>query len=190
MRRGAKLQATPELDLPTHGLYGAIFFDIPVYRLSKQKYEAQQSEYVRKGLLEGGRYAEMMYQRNPDTEKDAKDHLRLVYGGPWLFNEIVGFIRLYFYFKQIRGEYWRVDKRKIVRTRKKVFLFREWKVTYEEEIPRASSSAEIYQLLVKYLERAQAELKNLHVDVSVFVHVGPYVDWKGLFADSVKRRAA
>ncbi len=127
-----------------------------------------------------------MYLRSPDIAERMKSHLWLTYGGPWLFNEIIGFIRLYFFFTQIRGEYWRIDAKKIVRSRKKVFLFREWKVTYEEEIPPGSSSEDIFELLMNYLARAQADLKNRYVDTSIFTRIGQYVDWKSLYASSLK----
>ena len=88
---------------------------------------------------------------------------------------------------QIRGEYWRNDAKKIVRSRKKVFRFREWKVTYEEEIPPGSSSEDIFGLLMNYLARAQADLKNRYVDTSIFTRIGQYIDWKSLYASSLKR---
>jgi len=184
-----KAKTTPKSNLPTHGLFGEIFFDVPVYRLTKKDYESRQEKYVQDVMCEGGPYAQEMYRLDTDIDQRTKGHLRLTYGGPWLFNEIIGFIRLYFYFTQIRGEYWRIDTKKIFRSRRKVFVFREWKVTYEEEIPPGSSSDEIFELLMKYLMRAQTELKNRYVDVSVFTRIGPCVDWIALFADSLKNPA-
>ena len=158
-----------------------------MYQLSEEEYESRQEKYAQKIMAEGGPYAEEMYRRSPVIAERMKSHLWLTYGGPWLFNEIIGFIRLYFFFTQIRGEYWRNDAKKIVRSRKKVFRFREWKVTYEEEIPPGSSSEDIFGLLMNYLARAQADLKNRYVDTSIFTRIGQYIDWKSLYASSLKR---
>jgi hypothetical protein len=47
-----------------------------------------------------------------ESQRDRKirflDHLEMRYGGPWNFNEIIGFIRLHFLGSQIRGEYFAV----------------------------------------------------------------------------------
>lgn len=111
-----------------------------------------------------------------------EQHFLEIYGGHWRFNEIIGFIRLYFFFTQIRGEYWRVTAKKIMRTRKKLFTYSSHNVTIEEEIPAISTNAEIYALIQKYLVRAQNQnnLKKFHIDKSVFENIGPHVDWNGL----------
>jgi hypothetical protein len=166
--------------LSTHGLYGEVFFDIPVYRIRKEKYELEQEQYIQKVFREAGPYATEMYQANSDTAKLMRDHLWMLYGGAWPFNEIIGFIRLYFFFTQIRGEYWQIDCKRITRTRKKIFVFHSHNVTYEEEIPPESSSKKIFQLIQKYLERAQKELGQRYVDASVFERIGQHIDWKGL----------
>jgi hypothetical protein len=181
----------PEPTSTNHGCLGEIWFDVPVYRLTKEEYELEQKSFVRREISKHGYNAQEMYRRDPKEKEQMEKHLREVCGGCWLFNEIIGFIRLYFLSTQIRGEYWGVDAQRITRTRRKVFRFFELKVTFEEEIPAESTNEEIFNLILKYLERAQNEcsLKDRYVDKSVFEYIGRHVDWNGLLQDSSRQTA-
>ena len=162
------------------------FFDIPVYRIREESYEAQQEDYVRSEMKDDtpGQYVAIMYANNPDIRE--RERLMKNYGGPWQFNEIIGYIRLYFYGTQIRGEWWRTNSQKVTRSRTKRFEYRDPKVTYEEEIPRGSTSRQIYDLIQKYLARAQAEkhVKRFYLDTSVFELIGRHVDWNALYGEA------
>jgi hypothetical protein len=156
-----------------------------VYRLAQAKYEADQEAHVQKQMdkLTQDYYVKKMYADDPQEESQMRDHLRTNYGGRWHFNEIIGYIRLYFYGTQVRGEWWRISAKRVTRTRTKRFEWRHWKVVYEEEIPPDSSSAQIYALILRYLARAQQNehLQRFHVDTSVFERIGPHVDWRAAF---------
>ena len=162
-----------------------VFFDIPVYRRTQEEYEAEQKAFIQQQMSEGGEAFEKMCRCDPKQIKFWKNHFWEIYGGCWRFNEIIGFIRLHFFFTQIRGEYWRVTAKKILRTRKKHFAFFDPKVTFEEEIPARSTNAEIFALIQKYLARAQNErhLKRFHIDKSVFENIGRHIDWNGMMKD-------
>jgi hypothetical protein len=163
-----------------------IFFDIPIYRLPQRKYESEQRSFIQREISAGGDHVQEMYRQNPEQKEFMENHLGEIYGGCWRFNEIIGFIRLYFFFTQIRGEYWRVTAKRITRTRKKVFALFDHKVTYEEEIPTKSTNKEIFALIRRHLARAQSErhLKKFYIDESVFENVGPYIDWNALMNPS------
>ena len=166
----------------TTGLFGEILFDVPIYRLTKKEYESRQEASVEKDLSDDGPYVEEMYRRNPAKRRLMKERFRMAYGGPWQFNEISGFIRLYFFFTQIRGEYWCIDSQRITRTRRKVFICLDHKVTYEEEVPKGASNEQIFQVILKYLTRAKAErrLKGRYLDTSVLERIGPHINWGAL----------
>jgi hypothetical protein len=72
------------------------FFDIPVYRLRKEKYYAERESYIEKQLYgtnpEEIALRKAFYERNRDSATLFRDHLEKTYGGPWDFNEIVGYI--------------------------------------------------------------------------------------------------
>lgn len=146
------------------------FFDIPVYRLARNEYEARQEAYIQSMMLE---------TENQDRKAMMRDLHWTFYGGSWQFNEIIGYIRLHFLGTQIRGEWWRVNAKRVARTRTKIFRYSGWKVVSEQEIPKGSRSEEIYRVILLYLERAQNDkkLRRFYVDTSVFEKIGPFIDW-------------
>jgi hypothetical protein len=124
------------------------FFDVPVYRLEETTYYAKMNEYINQVLFppsvpHSDRLREIEKQ-NPEANVAIREHLRQSYGGGWRYNEIVGYIRLHFLGSQIRGEYFGVRKKRIVRTRKRVLEYQTWKLAPEIEIPDNSTSAEIF----------------------------------------------
>jgi hypothetical protein len=160
------------------------FFDIPVYRLPKEKYYAERETYIEKQMYgtDPNEIAlrKAFYERNKDSAILFRDHLEKTYGGPWDFNEIVGYIRLHFLGSQIRGELWMVSKKRLVRTRQKLFLYQTHKVVPEKDIPFPASNEEIYGVIFEYLEDTKRELKGRFIDTSTFERLGKYIDWNAL----------
>jgi len=98
----------------------------------------------------------------------------------WRYNEIIGYLRLYFLGTQVRAEYWRVNRKRIVRTRRKIFQFWTWKVAPETELPVNGSSAEIYKAVQEHVESCRAALKGRFVDTRQLTTIGHYIDWRAL----------
>lgn len=146
------------------------FFDLPVYRLSEKEYEAEFRQFLR---------------RFPGASSDSvrREYLRRSFGGSWLFNEIVGHIRLHFVGSQVRGSLWIVDKKRIVKTRKKCVSCRTLKVAPEVDLPMHGNNAQFYDAIQRYIQRARESLPLLHIDTSVFDRIGPFIDWKALRED-------
>ncbi len=75
-------------------------FDIPIYRVAEAKYYADQKIYIESRLYEHPELnqseMEAFYKKNPDRKTSDSDYYWRQYGGPWRFNDIVGYIRLYF----------------------------------------------------------------------------------------------
>lgn len=154
------------------------FFDIPVYRLPLDKYVAGQEAYIHSRMYSNDDVREL-FKQNRGLEAKEHDRLFKLYGGPWQFNQIIGYIRLQFDGTQILGEWWKVDAKRVTRTGRKVFVMVDWKVVDEEEIPKGSTSTQIYDLILLYLERAQHEkLKGYYIDTSVLERIGPHVNWE------------
>jgi hypothetical protein len=172
-RRAVGLEVSSATALPP-------FFDIPVYRLAPHKYEAARAAYIdnaveQAGLREAG-------PENAHLLDIFETHLWHKYGGAWRYNEIIGYIRLHILGNQLRGEWWGVDAKRIVRTRKKQFEFKRWKLAPERQFPSQPSSEEIYRTILQYLDdcRREAELKNRFVDSKALEALGPFVDWLAL----------
>ncbi len=168
-----------------------IFFDVPVYRLTKGKYESDQRAFIQREMsADGNRNVQEMYRRHPDVKRQAENHLWESYGGSWLFNEIIGFIRLFFLSDQIRGEYFHLQAKKIVRTRRKVFGPLGVEITAPRKTPQNSSNQEIFYHIRNFLSRAQneSELKKHYIDTSVLEYIGPHMDWNALLEEEFKTK--
>ncbi len=103
----------------------AFFHDVPVYRLSRDRYYKEMDQYIEKSMYRDPQNPDTtmkeFHERKPEMKIQFREHLRNSYGGAWNYNEIIGYIRLYFLGSQIRGEYWETKTKRKVRSRKKVF---------------------------------------------------------------------
>jgi len=152
------------------------FYDVPVYRLTEEEYLAAQDAFVDRCLAQ--------YQLSKD---DNHVHwLRTRYGGGWQYNEIIGFIRLHFLGSQIRGEYFKIRGKRVVKSRTKTFYFNHWKLVPEIEIPPDATSEKIFSLILRYLEDCRRELKRRYIDFELLKSIGPYVNWKRLYEEGGK----
>lgn len=164
---------------------GVIFFyDIPVYRLPEDRYYAERDRYIDLTIYgtntEDRKSRQAFYESKPDNKINFEHHLHKSFGGPWIFNEVVGYIRLHFLGTQVRGELWMVDRKRIVKSRKKLILLQSEKVSYEEQIPFNASNEQVYRAILVYLNRAKKELEGRVVDTTLFERLGQFVDWNAL----------
>ena len=120
------------------------------------------------------------YKMEPELKKRFTKDAWQIFGGPWRYNEIIGYIRLHFLGDQIRGEYWLVKSKRIVKTRKKIIDFLSHKIVPEKTIPRDATNSEIYELIMAYIEEAKKYLRKWHVDSEDFEKIGKLIDWKSL----------
>jgi hypothetical protein len=172
-------------------------FDVPVYRLRRDRYNKEMDEHIERQMYPpGASWADQMralHEREPALRIQFHDHLWRSYGGMWRYNEIVGYIRLHFLGSQIRGEYSSSIKKRLVRTRTKTFVYQTHKLAAEVTIPKDAASDEIFSLLNQYLLNCQHELPKVHVDTTMFDAVAPYVEWQRLYSEHLRmiaKRAA
>lgn len=160
------------------------FYDIPVYRLPEERYYRERDEYIDDVLFpKDSPYSQSLREReaaDPNCNIAIRDHLQRSYGGCWRFNEIIGYIRLHFLSSQVRGEYFAVRKKHIVRTRTKILEYHMLKLAPEVEIPYPFTSDGIYGAVLKYLADCRKELPGRYVDTELFESIGKHVDWLGL----------
>ena len=103
------------------------------------------------------------------------------FGGMWRYNEIIGYIRLHFLGTQIRGEYYAVRAKRIVRTRRKEFEYKTWNLAGEISIPPDASNEEIFDAVRRYVGRCRGVLTRRVVDDESLEALGPHIDWQALF---------
>jgi hypothetical protein len=165
-------------------------FDVPVYRLKQDRYNAELDEYIERTMYPPNdpwsEATRELDKRQPHLRINFHDHLWRSYGGAWRFNEIIAYIRLHFLGSQIRGEYFSSIRKRCVRTRTKTFEYRTHKLAAEIDIPRDADKKQIFDLFRQYLEDCQRELPKRYVDITSFEEIAPYVDWRALFDDHLE----
>lgn len=161
------------------------FLDIPVYRIPKDIYYREMGKYIERKMYAGPALhvaqIKEFYTKNPGQKQFIEKQLFLSYGGAWDYNEIIGYIRLYFFGTQIRGEYWGINAKRITRTRKKLFEFKTWKLATEIDLSWETDSLSIYSKILEYIEDCAKKLKGRFIDISNLKEIGQHVDWKSLY---------
>ena len=160
------------------------FLDIPVYRITEEQYYKELDAYIEKVMYPGPQSNDddmkRFHKKHPVQKKNFEQHIRETYGGVWNYNEIIGWVQLHFLGSQIRGEFWRVKAKRLVRSRKKVFEYHAWKLAPEIDIPHEADNMEILDLINEYLSDCRKELKGRYFDTKRLDVIGPYVDWRSL----------
>ncbi|WP_248321228.1 MULTISPECIES: hypothetical protein [unclassified Caballeronia] len=158
--------------------------DLPVYRVDEQRYYRDRAEFIDRVLSSpGAEHSDRWPLRgksHADHLANATFHLERSFGGCWLFNEIIGYIRLHFLGSQVRGEYYCVGHRRIRKTRKKQFEFQTWKLAVERNIDEKSTNEQTFAAIMKYVDHCRAELPGRYIDDSQLSRLGPFIDWRGL----------
>jgi hypothetical protein len=162
------------------------FFDLPVYRLSAEQYYAERDAYIKRIIFRTGTPEEPdLKQRekaSPRINDAFRNHLTEKYGG-WEFNEIIGYIRLNFFGSQIRGEYFAVDRERIVRTRTKTFEHKTLKLASEIEIEQPYGTGEVLGAIQRYIQACKVELSQRFIDASNLDKLARHIDWAALYQD-------
>jgi hypothetical protein len=161
------------------------FYDLPVYRLSSDAYYAARDGYIDGVIFRPGTPDEAALRQreklDPRTNDGFRDHLQRAYGGCWEFNEVIGHIRLHFLGSQVRGEYFAVAKKRIVRTRTKTLEYRAWKLAPEVDIKQPYGTQEVLHAIYEYIADCKKELPKRFIDTSRFDPIAPFVDWGSLW---------
>jgi len=167
------------------------FADLPVYRVPEDDYYEQRAQYVDYHMYgdteESRKKWEAFYASEDEAYRvQTMDRLEKTYGGAWRFNEAIGYVRMHFLGDQVRGELWWTDSRRIVRSRKKLILYKSHKIVSEVMLPMNASSSEIWQCVMRYVERARKELSPRYLDSSILEALGEYTDWRFLMDRGIR----
>lgn len=163
------------------------FYDVPVYRLEEERYADDLNHHIESTLFPiSDPLSSALRERdwlNPSEKASLRDHLTEKYGGCWLYNEIVGYIRLFFLGSQVRGEYFAISQRRAIRTRHKIFILKSLKLAPEREIPNTTANLSIFETVLQYINDCRKELPRRRIDSRLLEAVGPHVDWQALLSE-------
>jgi len=150
------------------------FFELPVYRCSEAEHSTETESAKRRYLKKFDR---------PSVPQLHDDLVRLfydLYGYPWRYNDVIGWIRLFVLGCQLRGDlWWNHTKRQVRRGRKK-FIFAG--KAFELNVLNVNDSAEIERLLFERLHSTNEDfvLKGRYIDISLLTNLSPYINWQSL----------
>lgn len=157
-------------------------FEVPVYLESQQEHrtaaKARLGLAAKTALAEFGRFGAVPTAADIQLREDLayKD-----FGGPWQYNQIVGWYRLYAERDAIRVEWWRITGKRYQRdlARKRfgladvaVFRVRVFGPRNSREI-----QAELLASLRSHVRRSRK--RKLWLDSSCLEGLGQWIDWSG-----------
>lgn len=157
-------------------------FDIPVYRLTSDEFNSEIDIQIAKRIA---RLISYDSQRRPLSReiKERERHLAIAEsGGPWQFNQIIGWLRLFTEGRTVGGHLWWANAKRLNRRmrHKRLYLLTTGDVLgawFPDQ-----SSKEIFEILLERLSDMATgrPSKNRYVDLESFRRVGPFIDWSGL----------
>lgn len=163
------------------------FFEIPVYRCSPEKYE-EELKAIYEEIVQHFQFICRDLPEYDYTQSVQRSFERRYYG--YEYNEVVGWIRLYIFGKQIRGihhfetnlEDRNVYKKRLTRgIRKK--RFGESEKAFELTIDKEWESDEIFSELLQELERlnkTETPFPKRYFDLEQLKNAGPFINWRKL----------
>jgi len=157
-------------------------FDIPIYRKTKDDFnnEIKTSLGSRVGWI-----ISHDLDRRPlknETYDRLKDSVIRESGGPWQFNQIIGWLRLFVEGNTIGGHFWWIDAKRLNRK----IRYKRLYLTTPSDVLQAwfpkESSTEIFDKLLNDLTTMAKEpkYKKHYFDLDVFRRIGPFIDWRDL----------
>ena len=154
-----------------------LLFEIPVYRVSLDKFRAEFRNLVEESIANKPPWDE----QTPDEVRESVEMwARRVHGRPYWYNDMMGVIRLYQDDGSIKAEYWGQPQR-IFRKNFRHYMYEHRGRMFEYHIgPVPLSSSEIYEIMLDRLSRLtrhDGPLPRRHIDLYAFRRVGPRIDW-------------
>lgn len=161
-------------------------FNVPIYRCQIEKFKEEEK-------IERQKLYDYFYKCNRDLiEEDGYDINPMVNRSMvekekiWKYNEIVGFIDVFIWSKQIRGNLYYIQAKRVNRNAKNRTL-KYYGKSFEIINIENKTSNEIFQKLINRLSNLTKEsimLKNRYIDISTIETLGLYINWKKLVEDS------
>jgi len=150
------------------------FFEIPIYRVTQKRFNDDYERDLARWFRSGPDPASLPEHLRMSLEQ----HFWDTYGGPWRFNQVVGWLRLYVLGHQIRGELWMSASKRFTRNGRR--RFRHVGKAFEMHCGKRQSPDEIRSEIQDELLRFRREHRRLHLDLECFDRLAPTVDWNRL----------
>lgn len=161
-------------------------FDIAVYSVTAESFFAERSKELQKHFdWINKASAPSLPIRSPTSDdefdRDVRHHFENKYGG-WQFTQVVGWIRLFPLARQVRGEYWFVNAKRIdihMNRRNFEYFGKAFELSY---FTGKETSLDIFHQTKDAIDGLKGErpFKGRYIDIETFVNIGPFVNWREL----------
>lgn len=157
-------------------------FDIAVYLTDEDAYYREMNErvddYLHKTFISQG----LTREKAPDLFDHAADRIRKSYGGPWAFNQVVGWIRLYAEPSHVGAHLWWVQAKRLQRKMNKMFYLTTTSNLLATHFHFQDDSAKIFRDTLSAIAGLSEDRswRKRHVDLEAFIRIGSYINWREL----------
>jgi hypothetical protein len=102
--------------------WGKYFFEIPIYRISEDRFYKLYDYDLHCRLESYSQSCGVECDQIPERiRRNVEQSFWETYGGPWHFNQTVGWLRLFIWGTQIKGELWMSNAKRLLRKGKRLF---------------------------------------------------------------------
>ena len=147
-----------------------ILFELPVYRVSKAKYNNEYQKFYKKRKTPCF---------DPLREEKVNSALCKTYGGDWEYNDIVGYLKFHKFGNDIRCAYYKGYNKKAVRNGKRSFEIVDdsiLKITINKSYQNNQIIKEVKEIIKSC--KAMDEFKNRFIDTKAFDNMVNFIDWQ------------
>ena len=162
-----------------HKVSDRYIFEIGVYPSEPESFIKERSKRLQEHLEWLANAGGVGPDRAPDVFDNSKEYFLKKYGG-WRYTQAIGWIRLFVLGRQMRGEYWFVNSKRInreINKRKFEYCGKAFELAF---FPGEDTSTEIFQQTLNAINRLKAEkpFKGRYIDLEAFENIGKYVNWR------------
>lgn len=154
-------------------------FEIGVYPSEPESFFSERSKRLQERLEWLASAGGVGPDQAPDVFENTKEYFLKKYGG-WRYTQAIGWIRLFVLGRQMRGEYWFVNAKRIDREmnkRKFEYCGKAFELSF---FPGEDMSIEIFQQTLNAINRLGTEkpFKGRYIDLEAFENIGKHVNWR------------
>jgi hypothetical protein len=122
-----------------------------------------------------------------ETRKRVEQHFDEQKWSCWEYNDVIGWLRVFWLDWQLRGEYhWVREKRILLGGQRRFQWFGK---AFEAFVYEDATSADIFALLQRLIAEwsREAPVRGRHVDTRALERIGPHIDWRSFIEHESKR---
>jgi hypothetical protein len=160
--------------------FGKYFFEIGIYRCTEDQYGAELGIATEKHIQWLWGRTGIAPDPTSDSYKRTEQYAWKKCGGPWLYNQAIGWLRLYVLGPRIGADLFFTEKR--IQHNVKTKEFRYSGKAFELFFGRDATSEKIHEKIRVTLMELSADrrLRKRYVDVEPFDNIAPYIPWRRL----------